>query len=174
MVAEYARRFYNPAVAKWRHLTAEACFRAKALSTWKSNMSKDWPGLAIKDVKIHLNNGQADTELNPKQSQLEVGSQLSVRALVKLTNVSPDDVSVELYHGSVDSWGNISDGSAVRMAHKETSGQDGEHWFAGLMSCRRTGQYGVAVRVLPKHTDLVSPYELGLILWETTAEKRDA
>jgi len=168
MVAKYARRFYNPAVAKWRHLTAEACFRAKALSTWKSNMRKAWPGLAIKDVKIHLNNGQADTELNPKQSQLEVGSQLSVRALVKLTNVSPDDVSVELYHGSVDSWGNIGDGSAVRMAHKEASGQDGEHWFAGLMSCRRTGRYGVAVRVLPNHTDLVSPCELGLILWDTT------
>jgi hypothetical protein len=26
----------------------------------------------------------------------------------------------------------------------------------------------VAVRVLPRNADLVNPYELGLILWETT------
>jgi starch phosphorylase len=167
MVRDYARRFYNPAVARWRYLTAEAISRAKTLSTWKSDMKSVWPEFAIKDVKIQVNNGEGNVELNPKQAQLKVGSELSVRALVKLGKVNPDDVSVELYHGSVDTRGNIRDGSAVKMAHKETSEQDGEHWFAGSMRCRRTGQHGVAVRVLPKNTDLADPYELGLILWET-------
>jgi hypothetical protein len=31
----------------------------------------------------------------------------------------------------------------------------------------KTGQQGVAVRILPRHTDLTNPYEMGLILWET-------
>jgi len=121
MVGSYTRRFYNPTAARWRYLTAEAPSRAKALSMWKSNMKSLWPEFAIKDVKIHIKNGKGDVELNPKQPQLKVGSELSIRALVKLGKVNPDDVSVELYHGSVDARGNIRDGSAVRMAHKEAS-----------------------------------------------------
>ena len=166
MVAEYTQRFYNPAAARWQYLTAADCSRAKALSMWKSNIKRAWPELAIKNVKMQLGNGEADIQPADRQPQLKVGSQLSVRALVKLANVSPDDVSVEFYHGPVDSWGNIKDGSAVRMDYKEPAQQDGEHWFVGSTPCRRTGQHGVAVRVLPMHSDLANPYELGLILWE--------
>jgi starch phosphorylase len=167
MVGEYTRRFYNPAVAKWRYLTEQDCSRARELSMWKSDIKKAWPELAIKDVRMQVHNGEENMQFNPKQPQLKVGSQMSVRALVKLANVRPDDISVEIYHGQVDAWGNIRDGSAVRMDCKEASEQDGEHWFTGLMPCRNTGQHGVAVRILPRHTDLLNPYELGLILWET-------
>jgi hypothetical protein len=54
------------------------------------------------------------------------------------------------------------------MDYKEAAEQQGEHWFVGSMPCRNTGRHGVAVRVLPMHNDLVNPYEMGLILWETT------
>jgi starch phosphorylase len=168
MVIEYTQRFYNPAVAKYRYLAADAMARVKVLSTWKSNMKKAWPEFAIKDVQIQVNNGEDNEQFNLKQPKLKVGSQLSIRALVKLAKVSPDDVSVELYHGPVDSRGNIRNGSALKMACEETTGRDGEHWFVGSMSCIEAGQQGVAVRVLPRNADLVSPYELGLILWETT------
>jgi starch phosphorylase len=169
MVAEYTQRFYNPALAKWRYLTAEAMTKAKVLSTWKSNMRKVWSEFAIKDVQIRVsNNGDGEEQLDIRQPQLKVGSRLSVSARVRLPFISPDDVSVELYHGPVDSQGNIRDGEAERMAYKETAGRDGEHWFVGSMSCGETGRYGVAVRVLPRNADLVNPYEMGLILWETT------
>ncbi len=169
MVAEYTQRFYNPALAKWRYLTAEAMAKARVLSTWKSNMKKVWGEFAIKDVQIRVsNNGDGEEQLDIRQPQLKVGSKLSVSTRVKLPSVSPDDVSVELYHGPVDSQGNIRDGSAVRMAYKETAGRDGEHLFVGSVSCEETGRYGVAVRVLPRNADLVNPYEMGLILWETT------
>lgn len=167
MVMEYTQRFYNPAVAKWRYLTAEAMARAKALSTWKSNIKMAWSEFAIKDVQIQVKNGEGNKPLNLSNPQLKVGSQLFINALVKLPKVGPEDVSVELYHGPVDPRGNIRNGSSVRMAYKETTGQDSEHWFTGTMSCGETGRQGVAVRVLPRHADLVNPYELGLILWET-------
>lgn len=57
------------------------------------------------------------------------------------------------------------------MNYKEPAGSDGEHWFVGSMQCRRTGQHGAAVRILPMHPDLVDHYEMGLILWESTVEK---
>lgn len=167
MVRDYVRRIYNPAAARWQYLTGEAMSKAKTLAMWKSNMKSLWPGFSIKDVKIEVNNGEENVELTHKQPKLKVGSELTIRALVKLGKANPDDISVELYHGSVDTRGNIRNGSAVRMAHKETSEQGGAHWFVGSMRCERTGQHGVAVRVLPRNGDLVDPYEQGLILWET-------
>ena len=171
MVGDYTRRFYNPAAAKWRYLTADDCSRAKAFSTWKSNIRTGWPELTIKDVRVQVNNGEGTEQLNPEQAQLKVGSQLSVTALVRLNTVSPDDVSVELYYGPVDAWGNIRDGSSVRMDHKQVSQQQGEHWFVGSISPTIAGQQGLAVRVLPRHADMVNPYEPRLILWETPASK---
>ena len=168
MVAEYTRRFYNLATAKWRFLTAEACTRAKAFSNWKSAVREAWPEFSVKDVIMEVHNGDGSKQLNPKQPQLKVGSQLSVKALVRLGKASPSDVSVELYHGPVDTWDNIRDGASVHMDYERPADETGEHWFAGSMPCTKTGQQGVAVRILPRHTDLANPYEMGLILWETT------
>jgi starch phosphorylase len=174
MVAEYTRRFYNPAAARRRYLTADAMARAKAFAKWKSEMKQAWPELAIKDVIMEVHNGESNEQLNPKRPQLKVGSELSVRALVTLGRVSPTDVSVELYHGHMDSWGKIKNGSPVRMNYGQASDQQGEHWFIGSIACKRTGQHGVAVRVVPRHPDLASPYEPGLILWETAPAVQNA
>jgi starch phosphorylase len=167
MVGDYARRFYNPAATRWQYLTGQDMSRVKTLASWKSNLKSLWPEFSIKDVKIEIKNGETDLEPNTKLPELKVGSEFGVKALLELGRASPDDVSVELYHGSVDARGNIRDASVMKMAHTERSQQDGEHWFAGSMVCTRTGQQGVAVRVLPKNSDMVDPYELGLILWET-------
>jgi len=171
MVAEYTRRAYSTADARWRYLTGDAMLRAKELSTWKANVRKAWPELTIEDVQIQVNNGNGNSRLNPKQPQLKVGSELTVNALVKLGGLKPDNVSVQLYHGPVDTWGNISEGLAVRMDYKESAGKDGQHWFTGLMTCRTSGRQGLAVRILPKHDDLTNPYELGLVLWEASTAK---
>jgi starch phosphorylase len=171
MVAQYTRRFYNPAATKWRLLTAEACARARAFANWKADMKKAWPNLAIEDIMVEVGNGDGYTSLNPKRPQLKIGSQLRVRALVELGKLTPADVSVELYHGPIDGNGNINDGLTVKMDYSNAAEQNSKHWFAGLMPCRRTGQQGLAVRILPRHPDLANPYEMYLILWGNTAAK---
>jgi len=166
MVSEYAQRFYIPAIERWRYLTDSALARAKALAKWKEQVKKAWSQLSIKDVKLQHGNGDGNEELLLQGGGLKIGSQLSVRALVRLGELRPDDVSVELYHGAVDAWGNIKQGSSVVMNREECCQQNGQAWFKGLMTCTHTGRYGVTVRVLPKHPDLADPYEVGLILWE--------
>ena len=86
---------------------------------------------------------------------------------MKLGQISPKDISVELYYGPVDSWGNIRQGSAIKMDYEKSAELQDEHWFVGSLFCRNAGQHGLAVRLLPMHDDLVNPYEMGLILWET-------
>jgi starch phosphorylase len=165
MVAEYTQRFYNPAAAKWNYLTAEAMAKAKAFSQWKADMREAWPECAVKDVIMEVTQNDGE-QLNLRRPKLKVGSELSVRVMLRLGAISPDHVSAELYYGPVDSWGNIREGSAVRMGYDKASEVQGEHWFKGSVLCKRTGQYGVSVRLLPRHPDLVNPHELGLILWE--------
>jgi starch phosphorylase len=172
MVAEYTRRFYNPAAARQQYLTAEAMAKAREFAAWKAHVKRAWSELVLKDVKVEVRNGQGSEPLNPRQPRLKVGSEISVSALVKLGNIRPGDISVELYHGPVDGGGNITSGSALKMDHVQTDGQNGEHWFTGLMSCRTTGRHGVAVRILPQRSDLANKYELGLVLWETVPVKQ--
>ncbi len=166
MLAEYARRSYCPATARYQYLTADAMAKAKAFARWKSEIRQVWSEFTVKEVTMSVSNGNGGEHLNPRQPQLKVGSELTVRALIQLGRIQPRDISVELYHGPTDSWGHIREGCAVPMMCEQTAGDDGAHWFCGRMECRETGQHGLAVRVLPSHPDQSNPYELGLVLWE--------
>jgi starch phosphorylase len=168
MLADYTRRFYNPAITKYKQMTAADCNRAKEFSKWKAQMRKAWSEFDVKDVVMEVQNGNGSKQLNPKQPRLKVGSELSIKALIKLGKVNPKDIAVELYNGPVDTWGNIKQGSVVRMDYNQAAEQQGEHWFVGSMQCKNTGQHGVAVRILPTHNDLANPHEMGLIYWEAT------
>jgi starch phosphorylase len=169
MVADYTSRFYNPAAARWRYLAAEAMTRAKAFSQWKNTMRKSWSEFQIKDVVMEVVGQQSHGELNMAQAQIKAGDGIEARACVALGQVPPEQVSVELYHGTVDTWGNIQDGEAVEMQYDQANGKPGHFWFRTTFPCVKTGQHGVTVRVLPKHPDQVNAYELGLILWESPA-----
>lgn len=166
MLGEYTRRFYNPSATRYRYLTDDAMSRAKALARWKSEIRQAWSEFAVCEVVMRAHNGEDGESLNPRQPQLKVGSELTVRALIKIGRMQPQDVCVELYHGPTDSWGHIHDGATVRMVHEKKAGDDGGHWFSGRMACQMTGQHGVAVRVLPNHRDQVNAFEHGLVLWE--------
>ena len=168
MVGEYVRKFYNPAAARWRYLTASAMSRARALSMWKSNIRNVWPELAIHDVDVKVEDIKAQELFDSHDPQLEVGNDLSVKASVKLGQLTPEEVSVQIYYGQVDSWGNIRDGKTVQMEFEGKGDDQGNQTciFTGRVPCKISGQHGFSVRVLPKHPDMVDQYEPGLILWE--------
>jgi hypothetical protein len=37
--------------------------------------------------------------------------------------------------------------------------------FTGSIPCTTSGMHGYRVRVLPRHSDLASPFEPGLVTW---------
>ena len=95
---------------------------------------------------------------------LQVGKELEVKARVNLGAFSPDDIEVQLFHGLVDTFGEIPSPRTVTMSHN--GAHEGNTWqFMGKISCRSSGQHGFAVRVLPKHQNLTNSFEPGLISW---------
>jgi starch phosphorylase len=126
--------------------------RARALAEWKSKVRKHWPEIQVESV-------EADTP-----AELQVGGELEVRARVHLGFLGPQDVAVELYQGVLDDKGQIASGEVIAMSYLQ-SDNDGSHLFVGAIPCRVSGLHGYALRILPRHEDLSSPYEPGLILW---------
>jgi len=167
MVTEYRDRFYKPALERWGRLSTDSMSKARLLSAWNSHIKEGWPEVAIQNVETRVRKGDESFELGLGERRLTVGSQLTVRALVRLGSIAPEEVSVELYYGRVDAWENIQDGSAVRMDCEGTGDKQGTYWFSGMIPCRVSGRQGLSLRVLPRHEDLLNAYEPGLVLWDT-------
>jgi starch phosphorylase len=155
MVQEYMDKCYWPASQRFAVLSADNLKKAASLATWRRGLVRGWPGVKVEAVEA----SGADP--------MHVGSELQVNARVHLGAFSPEDVEVQLFHGLVDSFGEIPSPRTVTMSYNGAPvNRDGGIWqFAGTIPCRASGQYGYAVRVLPRHSDLNNPFEPGLVCW---------
>ena len=140
----------------------------KSLAKWRVEVEDGWSDLSIEDVEVNIDKDGSVSKSKVKQPQLEVGSNLMVKATVKLGRLSADDIAVEIYHGIVDSAGNIEEGQVVSMNHELNGHAPDVAVFAGAIPATMSGKHGFAVRVLPRHDDLSKVYEPGLILWENS------
>ncbi len=152
MLAEYAKVCYYPSVKRFEKLAGAGLENAASLAKWRSSIRAHWPHIRIENVE----SDGGDT--------LRVGGRMGVNARVHLGELRPDDVDVQLYHGVLDSRGQIQAPSTISMSH---NGQlEGPNWvYSGEIPCESSGQYGFVVRVLPKHENQANPFETGVVCW---------
>ncbi|MBN2447310.1 MAG: alpha-glucan family phosphorylase, partial [Phycisphaerae bacterium] len=152
VLKEYQEGFYHPAAQRYGALTAQDFALARSLTAWKRRLRERWHNIRIVQVNT-------DTP-----GVLKVGDALPLRTSVRLGEISPDDIAVEAYYGPVGVDGRIMGGQKTAMRHVEV-GANGEHVFEGAVPCGRSGRYGYAVRVVPRHADLIDPYTQGMVAW---------
>jgi len=152
MVQEYTDRCYIPSSNRREALKADGRKRALALAAWKKRINKSWAKVQI----LNVESGPTDN--------LPVGERLPVKATVNLGDLGSADVIVELYFGSLDTDGQVIDGSTSEMTVVEPV-EKGEARFEGAISCDQSGQMGFTVRVIPSHEDLAQKHETTLITW---------
>jgi starch phosphorylase len=154
MLREYTEKYYTPACTRYERFLRDDIGAAKAFAGWKQEIQKHWPQLHVQHVESDI----------PVETQ--VGMANNVRAEIYMGDLTPQDVTVELYHGPVDARGEILRPQIVEMEHQpEQAGDNGVYTFAKQLTCQASGMHGFTVRVLPHHPDQVSPFETGLILW---------
>jgi starch phosphorylase len=152
MVQEYVEKCYWPSAQRFAMLAADGLKHAHELARWRRRLAQAWSQVRVETVEA---NG-ADT--------LQVGGQLEVNARVHLGSLAPEDVEVQLFHGVVDSLGEIPTPRTTVMSHNGK--HEGATWqYVGTIPCRSSGQHGFGVRVLPRHTALANPFEPGLVCW---------
>jgi starch phosphorylase len=172
MVREYVSALYVPAAAASRSLADDEGFGpARELAAWKRRVLQAWPQVRIEHVE-----GEA---AGPR-----LGSALTVRALVALGELTPDDVTVEVVYGRTDEDDEIispayatlvAEGTAGNSTASGAAGTAGAAGavgaggasvlvrYSGEVSLDRPGPFGYTVRVLPRHRLLSSRAELGLV-----------
>jgi starch phosphorylase len=140
---------------------------AKDLSNWSAGVKRAWHNISVKDVIVSADGENGNGKLASNKPYLKVGTNLKVKAEVELGDLRPADVAVQLYNGPLDSWGNISMGSAISMNCQNGKKSDNSrYWFEASVPCESSGQLGLSVRVVPNNEYMASPWELCLIHWE--------
>ncbi|MGD9796530.1 MAG: alpha-glucan family phosphorylase [Acidimicrobiia bacterium] len=148
MVRDYVERLYEPTAVRADRLVGDG---ARALAAWKARVVAGWKGVHIDAVDGHA-------------GAVDLGEVRSVAAVVSLGGLTPDDVRVQLLHGTVGQNDELADPAAVTMA-LVGPGEDGHLHYEGRFTCERAGRYGITVRVVPSHPDLATPAELGRVVW---------
>lgn len=153
MVREYTERFYLPGAAHYDHLAAEGMARAKALAAWKQRVKEHWPQVRFESF------GTSSLE------ELRVGQEVNAHATLHLGPLTPEDVSVELVLGIIDSSETLLPLRTYPMKAIGGGGAGSYRFEAEAITCQNSGLHGVAVRAVPHHSDLATKYIPGLILW---------
>jgi glycogen phosphorylase len=151
MVADYVTDLYEPTAARTDLLSADRHARARSLAAWKVRVRDAWHG-------VHVDRVEADV------AAADLGGSRTVEAVVALGDLTSDDVDVQLVHGPVGQADELTERTIVSMAPLEAADDDHAR-YAGELSTARAGRYGFTVRIVPRHSDLVSPAELGLAAW---------
>jgi starch phosphorylase len=150
-VRDYTTQLYGPAARAGWSLNGETFEGARDLAAYKAKVKAAWPGGHVDNVE---SSGVSDSP--------EVGETLRVRAYVSLGELTPEEVDVQVVHGTARDSDELRDVDTQSLFAVE-SYEGGRHQFAGDLALARTGSFGYTVRVLPKHAGLASTSELGLV-----------
>ena len=151
MVHQYFTERYQPAHKRYKQLKADSASAARELALWKQKIRKNWADVKIKSV------------VSGEAGPFEVGGAIAVKAVVKLGNLIPEDVAVELYTGMVDSHGSLVDAEPIKMNYTKKKGSD--YTFGGNLPFTKSGKIGYSVRVLPFNHDMSCCQDMMLIEW---------
>lgn len=152
MVLQYTEKMYLPALDRFATLSSVQFKRSKNLAAWKEGLRQNWHNIKIVEATSDNHDG------------LKVGESLTVRARIELGRLKPDDVSVDLYYGTINASGEIENPKLILM--KPADGAKGSVYeFIGTIALEKSGRLGHTIRILPRHTDLDNPFKPGLIHW---------
>jgi len=156
MLIEYSKKFYFPAHNAAARLADNSMQQARELADHMDRYRHLWHQVHVVDVS-----SQAGS-----QSPVSVRGLVRVSARVTLGDLTAEEVTVQLYHGQVNSLGELEGTEAVPMRYEKDLGS-GTHSFTGTFAPSQSGQHGYSVRVLPNDDRLVTPFVPGLITWDT-------
>ena len=152
MLMDYSNKFYFPALKNYRRILKDDYKESKDLAAYLTKLRQAWDNITINKI-----------ESNAKPV-MQRGDLLTVTAQINLGPLTPDEILVELYHGSISNQ--RADIQNARRSEMKAIGKDGNVYrYQVKIECNDTGYQGHTIRILPKHEALVHPYRSGFIKW---------
>ncbi len=147
MVRNYTTELYEPAATSSRLALADHAAVARDLAAWKLRVRAAWPVVKVFDI-------ECDT------TPAHEGDQRHVRAHVEIDGLDASSVTIQALHGPID-----SEGEFIGTPLIVTLALTGAGLWEADYSVGEAGPYGLTVRALPSHPNLISPVEMGTIAW---------
>ena len=160
MVRDYVEAMYEPTATRAERLSRNGHATARHLAGWRQRVVVAWPQVAV--VRV---DGESVT------GPVDLGGSREVSAEVRLGDLRPGDVAVQLLHGPVAAGDELVESDIAEMHLDSGDGDergegDGGVWrYSGSFTCDRAGRHGYTVRIIPSHADLSDPMELGCVTW---------
>ncbi|MFO7709758.1 MAG: alpha-glucan family phosphorylase [Desulfobacterales bacterium] len=151
MVMEYSEKLYTPA-ARWHaRLTAEGGAEAARLADRMARLRTHWKGVTIDPPTREVHGPQ------------RVGDSFEVSVEVRLGELQPEEVDVELYYGHYRSFSELTDSRVIPMQVLEER-SDGFFRYGCTLVCETAGRFGFSARVTPRGDNWIKFFP-GLITW---------
>jgi starch phosphorylase len=156
MVKDYAAKFYLPAIKAHNQFSDNNFQVARDMARWKAFLVKNWAGVNVDEIETPA------LEASPK-----VGDRIPVTLKISLGPISPDDIMVEVIAGNLNSIEQMDNYEPVIAARDDSDStpKDGRYVYRTEVTCRESGRFGVAARVLPTNEKLIHNRIPHLIRW---------
>ncbi|MBD3256855.1 alpha-glucan family phosphorylase [candidate division GN15 bacterium] len=154
MLMDYTNQFYVPAISAGEKLAENGFELNRKLSGWLEHVASSWDKIAITDIDFK---GVAGT--------VNVGQKVEIDMKVRLGAIDPDDVSVEIVSGRLNSQEQFIEFGPIPARLNGSSGADGIYSYHGEVTCTESGRFGITARVLPDNELLLHNRRPKLISW---------
>ena len=124
----------------------------REVTGWMKRMSDSWDKIAIRNVDIPDIGGT-----------LHVGQKFPIKIDVTLGEINPNDVTVEIVSGKLNSQEQILGYHPAAAAL--VGGDNGVYSFSGEVTCTESGRFGITARIIPKNENLPHTIKPKLISW---------
>ena len=151
MIEEYAKRFYIPSALERERLKKDNFGLARKKAVWHKNLMNQWDSIKIVSSADNVKN------------EISITNDMTVQVKIYLGSIAPEDVSIQIYSGYLDSLHRISDASIDEMRLVSKEGDN--YVYEGKVKTNKVGHCGYTIRVMPQYMGEVQ-YVPDLIKWQ--------
>lgn len=153
MLDDYYTRFYSKLQQRSEVLLSHDFKAAKELSAWKERVQRAWKAIELIDL-------QAPDTFN---RSLPLGETFEASVTLRLQDLSPDDVGIEVVFYKRKSEEELELISAHEMKLKKETGA--EATYSCTFNPAAAGVFEYGFRMFPKHPLLPHRQDFGLVRW---------
>ena len=116
-------------------------------------------------VQERFNRISITQENNVDNETIDAGKVIKVKCSVKLPNINPDNIQVEVYYGQIAENGIVNNVTIIPMHRKDSNDEEKIYSYEAQVELTTGGDYGYTFRVMPKHEMLLDAENLNLVKW---------
>ncbi|HOP07065.1 MAG TPA: alpha-glucan family phosphorylase [candidate division Zixibacteria bacterium] len=155
MMVDYVRDTYRPAIEAAERMRANDFILTREVTKWLDKLNANWDKINIVDVSVPEVGGT-----------LFVGQRFPLTIKVRLGEIAPSDVQIQIVSGRLNSQEQILHSQPIRATLDESAGSsDGVYAFTGEVICRESGRFGITARIVPENPNLPHTIKPKLIQW---------